>query len=168
MKTAQGLVELAKLAYNENWGFCLGAYGQILTKDVFNALINLPGHTGEYNKNNQNYIKKFIGNRVSDCYGIVKAYLWWNNGNVKYNKAQDRNQSMAYRDAKEKGTLNTLPEIPGIILCSEGHAGVYIGEGEFIECSGIPVGMRKGRIRNNIITYGSNFKYWFKDTYIKY
>lgn len=168
MKSAEGLVELAKKAYVENWGFCLGAYGQILTNDVFKALLNIDGHTGEYNTINRDYIKKFIGKRVSDCYGLVKAYLWWNNGNIKYEAWQDRNQKMAYEASKEKGVIKNIPDIPGLVLCSEGHAGVYIGQGEFIECSGIPIGMRKGRIINGTIYYGSDFKYWFKDTYIQY
>lgn len=168
MKTAYGLVALAKMAYIENWGFCLGAYGQVLTKPVFNALLNMPGHTGEYNTANRKYIEGFIGSRVSDCYGLVKAYLWWNNGNVKYVASQDRNQQMAYNDAKEKGIIKNIPDIPGLVLCSEGHAGVYIGRGEFIECSGIPIGMRRGRIINGNIAYGSQFEYWFKDTYIQY
>lgn len=168
MKTGKGLKELAELALEENWGFCLGGYGQVLTPDVYEAMITMPGHTGEYNYQHRYYLKKFIGNRVSDCYGLVKAYLWWNNGNVKYNPSQDRNQAMAFNAAKVKGVISDIPDIEGLVLCSEGHAGVYIGGGEFIECSGAPVGMRKGRIRDGKVIYGSDFQYWFEDTYITY
>lgn len=168
MKTGKGLAELAKLALYENWGFCLGGYGQILTNELYEIMITAEGHTGEYNYSHKNYLRQFIGNRVSDCYGLVKAYLWWNDGNVIYNPKQDRNQLMAYNEATVKGVLEDMPEIEGLVLCYEGHAGVYIGGGEFIECSGAPVGMRKGRIRNGRVVYGSEFKYWFEDNYINY
>lgn len=168
VKTATGLVQMAKRAYIENWGFCLGAYGQVLTPAVLEALTSMPGHTGEYNSEHIDYLKRFLGKRVSDCYGLVKAYLWWNDGNVKYNAAQDRNQAMAFNAAKEKGVISTMPDIPGIVLCSDGHAGVYIGNGQFIENSGIPKGIGMGIVRNGVILAGSNFEYWFKDTYIKY
>ncbi len=168
MKTGKGLADLAKLALIQNWGFCLGGYGQILSKDIYDTMISMPGHTGEYNYEHRNYLKKFIGNRVSDCYGLVKAYLWWNNGNVIYNPSQDRNQYMAFEAARVKGLISDMPNKEGLVLCSEGHAGVYIGFGEFIECSGAPVGMHKGRIKDGKIVLGSDFKYWFEDTYINY
>jgi hypothetical protein len=98
----------------------------------------------------------------------VKSYLWWNNGNVRYSPSEDRNQETAYRAAKEKGPLSTMPEIPGLILWMKGHAGVYIGNGEFIECAGAPTGMRKGIINSGRVVSGSRFTHWFKDTNIQY
>ena len=79
-----------------------------------------------------------------------------------------RNQEGAYKASKEKGLLKTIPEIPGLVLWMKGHAGIYIGNGEFIECVGAPIGMRKGKIINGKVTSGSKFTHWFKDTYIKY
>lgn len=168
MKTNIELVEFTKKALNEKWGYCLGSFGNILTQSFLNQKLKQGYGVGAYNTRHKTYLGKYLNKRVSDCYGLVKAFVWWNNGQVKYVANQDRNQEGAYKAAKEKGALNTLPEIPGIILWMKGHAGIYIGNGEFIECVGAPIGMRKGKIVNGKVTSGSKFTHWFKDTYIKY
>lgn len=163
------LVKYAQKALKEDWGYCLGTYGQILTPAVLRAKQNQGYGVGAYNRRHDSYLRKYLNKRVSDCYGLVKGFLWTDkNGNVKYDGRMDRNQEMAYNAAKEKGTLATIPEIPGIILWMKGHAGIYIGNGEFIEIAGVPVGMRKGKITNGKVTKGSKFTHWFKDTFIDY
>lgn len=168
MKTNIELVQFAKKALNENWGYCLGSFGNILTTSFMNQKMSQGGGVGSYNTKHKAYLQKFLNKRVTDCYGLVKAFIWWNNGQVKYVSAQDRNQKGAYNAAKEKGSISTIPEMPGLILWMRGHAGIYIGNGEFIECVGAPVGMRKGKIVNGKVTSGSKFTHWFKDSYIKY
>lgn len=168
MKTNLELVEFAKKALAESWGYCLGTYGNILTPALQKQKMTQGYGVGEYNTRHKSYLDKYIGKRVSDCYGLVKAFAWWNNGNVKYNVQQDRNQEGAYKAAKEKGPIVSIPEIPGLVLWMKGHAGIYIGNGEFIECVGAPVGMRKGKIQNGKIVSGSKFTHWFKDTYVEY
>lgn len=168
IKTNRGLVEYVKKAYSEKWGYCLGCYGQILTEKVLNAKMKQGYGVGAYNTRHKNYLYRYMGQRVSDCYGLVKGYIWTSNDRLQYDSKTDRNQEMAYRDAKEKGPISTMPEIPGLILWIKGHAGVYIGGGEFIEIVGAPTGMRKGKIQSGRITYGTKFTHWFKDTYIAY
>ena len=168
MKTNIELVEFAKKALQENWGYCLGSFGNILIPSFLQQKMSQGGGVGAYNAKHKDYLNKFINKRVTDCYGLIKAFVWWNNGQVKYVASQDRNQEGAYTAAKEKGTLATIPEIPGLILWMKGHAGVYTGNGEFIECVGAPVGMRKGKIQGGKVVTGSKFTHWFKDTYIEY
>ena len=168
MKSNKGLVQFVETALAEKWGYCLGTFGQILTPALLSQKMKQGYGVGIYNTRHQAYLQGYVGKRVSDCYGLVKAYVWWVGSNPKYNAKQDRNQEGAYAAAKEKGPLATLPEIPGIILWMKGHAGIYIGGGEFIECVGAPVGMRKGIIRNGKVVAGSKFTHWFKDTYIEY
>ena len=168
MKTNIELVEFAKKALQENWGYCLGSFGNILIPSFLQQKMSQGGGVGAYNAKHKDYLNKFINKRVTDCYGLIKAFVWWNNGQVKYVASQDRNQEGAYTAAKEKGTLATIPEIPGLILWMKGHAGIYIGNGEFIECVGAPVGMRKGKIVNGVVSSGSKFTHWFKDTYVDY
>lgn len=162
------LVEFVKKALAENWGYCLGTFGNILTPTLLDQKMKQGYGVGEYNLRHKDYLNKYINKRVSDCYGLVKAFVWWNNGSVKYNLSQDRNQEGAYSAAKEKGILSTIPEIPGLVLWMKGHAGIYIGNGEFIECKGAPTGMFKGKIENGKVVKGSPFTHWFKDTYITY
>ena len=168
MRDNKGLVEFAEKALAEKWGYCLGTFGNILTPALLDQKMKQGYGVGVYNTRHVAYLRTFLGKRVSDCYGLVKAYIWWSGSNPKYNTIEDRNQEMAYRAAKEKGPLNTIPEIPGLILWMPGHAGIYIGNGEFIECVGAPTGMRKGIIKDGRVVAGSKFTHWFKDTYIEY
>lgn len=169
--TNTGLVDLARKALKENWGYVNGTFGNILTATLLQQKCTQTGGVGEYNTYwKDRYIKNFIGQRVSDCYGLVKAYVWWTNegASPRYNSLMDRNQEGAYVSATEKGPLSTLPELPGVLLWMKGHVGIYIGNGEFIECAGCPVGMRKGTVKNGMVISGSKFTNWFKDNWITY
>jgi len=166
-KTNIGLTEHAEKALKEAWYYLWGAYGQIASQPV------LSNNIRQYSSNEtwRNYAEGAIGKtRFCDCYGLLKSYLWWvdDNSNPIYVAAQDLNTSMAYNAAREKGTLSTLPEIPGIILYMTGHVGIYCGGGRFIECMGGGVGMYEGRIENTKIVKGSRFTNWFKDIHIEY
>ena len=167
-RTNRGLVQFAETALAEKWGYCLGTFGQVLTSSLLSQKMVQGFGVGVYNTRHKSYLLGFIGKRVSDCYGLVKAYLWWDGTNPKYNAKQDVNQEGAYAAAKEKGPLKTLPEVPGLVLWMKGHAGIYIGNGEFIECVGAPIGMRKGLIKNGAVVAGSRFTHWFKDVNIQY
>lgn len=170
--TARGLVEHAEKALKENWGYCLGTWGQTLTETLLAQKCSQGSGVGTYNTSHKAYLNKFLGKRVSDCFGIAKGYVWWqeDNSNPGYaiNGFPDWNQESAYNAAKEKGSLSSLPEIPGIGLWMKGHFGVYIGNGEFIECMGAPNGMKKGKIENGKIVSGSKFTNWFKLTWLDY
>ncbi len=169
MNTNIELVNHVKKAYAENWGYCLGTFGQTLTMNLLNQKMKQGNGVGSYNTRHKAYLTKFMGNKVSDCYGLVKGFLWTDRtGNIRYNSAQDKNADTAYSSAREKGPISKMPEIPGLVLHMKGHAGVYIGNGEFIECAGAPKGMQKGKIQNGKITQGNKFTHWFKDTNITY
>lgn len=169
MNTNIALVEYAKKAHKENWGYCLGTFGQTLTPTLLNQKTSQGNGVGTYNTRHKAYLTKFMGKKVSDCYGLVKGYLWTDGaGIIRYNGSQDKNANTAYSSAKEKGPISTIPEIPGLVLWMKGHAGVYIGSGEFIECAGAPKGMVKGKIVNGRVTQGSKFTHWFKDINITY
>ena len=165
--TNTGLVAHAKKALNEKWFYGWGTYGQLATAALIESNIRQYPENAAW----KTYMTVAVGKtRLCDCYGLVKSYLWWTSdgANPKYNNAQDRNTAGAYNAAKEKGTLSNMPEIPGIILYMQGHVGVYIGNGEFIELTGGGVGARKGTIKNGVVTSGSKFTHWFKDTFITY
>lgn len=168
-KTNTGLVAYAQRALSEKWGYCLGTFGNTLTATLLSQKCTQGNDVGEYNTRHKAYLNGFMGKRVSDCYGIVKGYVWTEgNGEPKYIGGQDRNQEGAYSAAKEKGLISSIPEIPGLVLWMKGHAGVYIGNGEFIECAGAPTGMFRGKVSNGKVVSGSKFTHWFRDTYIDY
>ena len=53
-----------------------------------------------------------------------------------------------YYAAPEKGSIETIPEIPGLAVWHEGHIGIYIGNGEVIEAMGTRYGVVKTVLAN--------------------
>jgi hypothetical protein len=168
LKSSADLVKYCETALAEDWFYGWGAYGQKATTQTVNALIS---QYPAVNTRWRDYMQKAVAadSRLTDCYGLVKGFLFTDeSGKLKYNSAYDVNSAMAYARAKEKGAIETMPEIPGLILHMEGHVGVYAGKGKIIECVGNGVGMTQGQIANGRIISGSNFKHWFKDINIDY
>jgi hypothetical protein len=167
-KTNIGLAVHCEKALKEKWFYLWGGSGQISTQELINQkAIQYPKDVAPWKA----YLQKSIGvTRVCDCYGLVKGYLWWvdDKSNPKYNSRQDTNTSGAYTKAKEKGEISTLPEVVGLVLYMQGHVGVYMGNGRFIELMGGGVGAFEGATTNGKITKGSKFTHWFKDINISY
>lgn len=168
MKTNIELTKYCENALKEGWYYGWGAHGQKATTGLVDSLVN---QYPEMNTRWRTYMMKAVtnNNKLCDCYGLVKGLLFTNsNGVMIYNASLDVNTTSAYNRAKEKGPLSTLPELSGVVLWMQGHVGVYVGNGRFIECAGGGVGMRVGRVSNGRITSGSNFTHWFKDINIQY
>ena len=81
----------------------------------------------------------------------------------------DYGANQMYQSAKDAGTLNsdygsmdTMPEIIGLMLWKEGHVGVYIGGGYVIEA----MGTKKGVVKTEL--EGRGWQGWCKLPYIDY
>lgn len=109
------------------------------------------------------YPKHYISNRTarykadiagdkwaSDCIGLAKGYMWWDaeKGGVRYavNGCPDMSANGMLECAKVKGDIKDMPEIPGLMLWMDGHAGVYIGNGWAIEERGFNYGCVKTKV----------------------
>lgn len=163
MKTNTGLVEYAKKALAEKWGYVWGTYGQILTENLLRAKINqYPIQVGNY----QNIIRqKWLNGKTSDCIGLIKSYMWDKDGKVTYNPTTDINANMMFNNAKEKGVISTIPEIAGLAVYKQGHIGVYIGNGQVIEAHST----NRGVIQTPLRGVGATaWTYWLKVPYIDY
>ena len=79
------------------------------------------------------------GVRIFDCAGLIKCFRWsdYNQYNAsQYAKAMpDWCADSMYAYAHEKGTIDTIPEIKGLIVWQKGHVGVYIGDGQVVEAT---------------------------------
>ena len=64
--------------------------------------------------------------------------------------------------APVRGSMDELPEIPGIALWKEGHIGVYIGGGEAIESMGTKYGVVKTEVA------GRGWEGWCEIAFITY
>ena len=67
-----------------------------------------------------------------------------------------------FNNATEKGTIDTLPEIPGLALWHSGHIGIYIGDGKVIHAANTHAGVIISDVS------GSGFTHWLKIPYITY
>lgn len=106
--------------------------------------------------------KKYV---CMDCIGLIKGFFWTNGGvgvvqsigtgksySSKYagNGCPDKSADGMLRWCKSKGARNgkisTLPDVPGVLLFSSGHVGVYIGGGYAIEARGFNYGVVKTKV----------------------
>ena len=158
------LVEWAKNAYAKGWGYVWGTYGQVLTRSLYNAKAEqYPDEVGGY----ADFIEEhWIGGRTADCVGLIKGYGWFNaeTGKIEYgtNGMPDIGADTMYANAEESGTIDTIPEIPGLAVWHEGHIGIYIGNGQVIHASGTKVGVIQTPIES------SGWTHWLKIPYITY
>ena len=139
-----------------------------------------PSH---YTESRMSKYKQHIANNtvVSDCIGGCKGYAWTNGGQgvleaigtdksitSKYgsNGCPDKGANSMFSWAKSKGmdcgTIDTLPEIPGVALYKDGHAGYYIGDGYAVEWQGFNAGCVKTQVKKRPWTH------WYKLPFINY
>ena len=67
-----------------------------------------------------------------------------------------------YENATEKGTIDTIPEIPGLAVWHEGHIGIYIGNGEVVQAANTKAGVIRNKLEDTAWTH------WLKIPYINY
>lgn len=137
------LVTWAKNAKKKGWGYVWGTYGQVLTKGRYKAkLEQYPDEIGPYSEFIESH---WLGTRTADCVGLIKGYGWFDpdTHDIGYavNGMPDIDADAMYENALEKGTIDTLPEIPGLAVWHEGHIGIYIGDGQVIHASGTMSGV---------------------------
>jgi hypothetical protein len=155
-----GLVEHAKKALNEKWGYVWGTFGQVLTESLYSSKLK------QYPtiKNYDSFIKShWIGKKTADCVGLIKCYYWSDSVQLKYNGATDVSADGMYNKATEKGSISSIPDIPGICVWKKGHIGVYIGNGQVIESHGTKYGVIQTSLKG-----GTAWTHWLKCPYIDY
>ena len=139
-KTAKGLVEYAKAQLGHPYWY--GTFGQTANKELYEQKKRQDPskYTWEYNGTSE---------KVHDCAGLIKGYLWSStpeDGNPVYTPAQDQSANMIYEACKTKGQIDTMPDVPGILVFYPGHTGVYIGGGEVVEARGRKYGVVKTKL----------------------
>ena len=165
------LAAYAIQAWENNWGYVWGTYGNVLTRALFDyKKQQYPEGVGNY----ADFIEsRWLGRRTADCIGLIKGYGWLDTDSMTIgyatNGMPDYGADQMYRACKNAGVQNedygpisTLPELPGLMLWKSGHAGVYIGGGYAIEA----MGTRKGVVKTKVSDRG--WQGWGKLPYIDY
>lgn len=161
------LAAYAMQAWENNWGYCWGTYGNVLTEALFNyKLQQYPEGVGKY----EDFIRaNWLGRRTADCIGLIKGYGWLDtaSGSINYgtNGMPDVGADQMYANAQKSGmagTMDTMPELVGIALWKQGHIGVYIGNGYAVEA----MGTKYGVVRTEVA--GRGWQGWCRIPYIEY
>lgn len=163
MKTNIGLVDFAKNAQHEKWGYVWGTYGLFLTDKILNEkAAQYPEIVGQHLE----YIKKtWKGSRTVDCGGLIKSYIWWQDDAPKYDAKTDMTADLMYLQSRKRGTIGTIPEVPGLCVWRKGHIGVYIGNNEVIEAKGTKFGVIKSPLTG---PESNKWTHWLEHPNIEY
>lgn len=165
------LAAYAIQAWEHNWGYVWGTYGNVLTESLLDyKLQQYPDGVGNY----EDFIRtNWLMRRTTDCVGLIKGYAWLEPSTLKIkygtNGMPDCGANTMYQAAVnagtsglDYGTISTMPEIPGLALWFDGHIGVYIGGGYAIEAPGTKTGVVKTKVE------GRGWSAWCKIPYIEY
>ena len=156
-KTNVYLVEYAKQQLGLPYWY--GTYGNTATEALY--LAKKKQYPNQYKATD--YPKQY-GLRVTDCVGLIKGALWSETPTSKpvYNKEQDTSANGMIKRCSVRGPIETIPDIPGVLVHKDGHIGVYIGDGYVIEAKGHASGVVQTRLKERPWTD------WGKLDYITY
>lgn len=159
MKTGKGLAEyaIAQLGKPYWWG----TFGQTANASLLAAKrAQYPSYYQARDFQSQ------FGKKVHDCVGLIKGYRWCDDANSspKYVASQDVAVSGLYAQCNKKGTLASMPDIPGVCVfqADMGHVGVYIGNGYVVEAMGHAYGVVKTKLHNR------NWSLWGMPNWLTY
>ena len=145
MKTNLDLVAYAEAQVGKPYWY--GTYGSVATKSYYNAK----------KKQYPNYYKwsydaALEGVKVHDCIGLIKGAMWCDSPDdtkPAYKSAEDMSASGMRRKCKTKGDISTIPDVPGLLVFSDGHIGVYVGGGYVVDARNHSKGVIKKPLSNH-------------------
>ena len=158
-KNNLGLVQWAIQAHEAGWGYIYGTYGNVLTENLLQDRAAVFG--GEVTDYMDFIRQNWLGKRTADCVGLIKGYGWYDaeSGEIKVGS---NGMMDVGANATVKGTIDTIPEVPGLAVWVDGHIGIYIGNGEVIEAMNTLRGVTRTQLA------GREWTHWLQIPYISY
>lgn len=158
-KTGQGLTEYAKAQLGKPYWW--GTFGQTASAALLTQ--KRTQYPGYYTADD--FASQF-GQKVHDCVGLIKGYLWCDTPDSEpiYKASQDVAVSGLFMVCPENGSIDTMPELPGVCVFMRdmSHVGVYIGDGYVVEATGHARGVVKTKLA------GRGWGLWGKPRWISY
>lgn len=147
-KTNTGLIEYARAQLGKPYWW--GTFGQTGSASLHAA--KRKQYPSYYTATD---FPKQYGQRVHDCIGLIKGYLWSDSPTAapKYVSSQDKSASGMYASSSIKGKIGTFDYVPGRLLYKGStpgginHVGVYAGGGYVIEAKGHAYGVVRTEFR---------------------
>ena len=163
-KNADDPVVYVTHAWENQWGYVWGTFGQVLTESLLEQKISqYPSGVGD---KEELIREKWLGGRTADCVGLIKSYGWLDADHLRIRYGSggmpDIGADAMYYNAQVKGSLDTMPETPGLAVWRSGHIGVYVGNGEVIEAMGTAYGVVRTKLAERSWTA------WLEIPYISY
>lgn len=155
---------VSKIKNTTGFGYWNGTFGQIATEQLWNE--NKARLPDWYNAH-ANAKTLWMGKRILDCAGLDKYARWVQaDGNVKYDSSTDLNEQMLFDKAKAMGckwgTIDTIPDVAGIVVWKSGHMGIYIGNGVSRESRGGDYGVKDYDYKTR------GWTHWYYNPFINY
>ena len=136
-------INMLKKALNSNTSYCWGMWGQVIDDNVINT--KAKQYPNFYTPTKIAQLKSLKGKNYFgfDCVCLIKSILWgWegntakSNGGAKYasNGVPDVNANTIITKCINVST-DFSKIVPGALVWMQGHVGVYIGDGQCIECT---------------------------------
>ena len=158
-KTGQGLAEYAKAQLGKPYWW--GTFGQTASAALLTQ--KRTQYPGYYTADD---FESQFGQKVHDCVGLIKGFLWCDtpNSEPRYQAAQDVAVHGLFLACPEGGSIDTMPDIPGVCVFMRdlSHVGVYIGGGYVVEATGHARGVVKTKLA------GRGWGLWGKPRWISY
>lgn len=153
MKNNIQLVEYCNKLYNAGARYWWGTFGQRASNNLLQ--VKRLQYPSQYPASRDKQLKKDIEERsiVTDCCGLIKGFMMTrDNGQIVYTPSLDFGANAYYERATEKGSIKSMPDIPGLGVWKESHIGVYVGEGFIIEARGFNYGVQKYKLSDRPYT----------------
>lgn len=159
MFTGKQLAEYCETMYanKAHWAYWYGTYGNKCTLKKYESKskqYSYPKYDHYKPSRKPGYMKDIEqGRRCADCMGMIKSFFWTGNKydtDPKYgsNGCPDKSANGMIDLCKVKGAISTIPDIPGVVVWTNGHIGVYIGGGYTIEMRGFDYDCVKRKVKD--------------------
>lgn len=125
--------------------YLYAAKGEIATRNKIISWSDL--YPSYYTSSRKNKALQYAGDIATDCSGLIS----WLTGIIRSSQGY-------YNTAVMKGTITSIPEIPGLAVWRKGHIGIYIGNGSVIEAKGMDYGVVKTKLSTGTWTHWIKLK----------